>query len=113
MYHPGKVIAIFSPSDSNIISDDSSVQVTMRMWDENVITMQVSPKISKKIKEGDIVLCDYRPMKGLSVPVPRNVVIKILRGKQAEKMWQEYREVFEKRSKKESKERLAQQSYIA
>ena len=112
MYHPGKVVAVLSPSDKGIIADDSSVQVTLRMWDDNVLTMLVAPKLSKKVREGDLVLCDYRPEKGMSVPVPRNVVVKILRGKQADKMWQEYKEVHEKRNKRESKEKLAQQSYI-
>ncbi|MFA6213893.1 MAG: hypothetical protein WC717_01310 [Candidatus Micrarchaeia archaeon] len=112
MYHPGKVVAVLSAGDKSISSADSSVQATLRMWDENVLTMLVSPKIAKKVREGDIVLCDYRPESGMSVPVPRNLVVKILRGRQAEKMWQEYKEVHEKRSKRESKEKFAQQSYI-
>jgi hypothetical protein len=112
MYHPGKVVAVLSPSDKGIMSADASVQATLRMWDDNVLTMLVEPKLAGKLREGDVVLCDYRPEKGMSVPVPRNVVVKILRGKQAEKMWHEYREVHEKRNKRESKEKLAQQSYI-
>jgi len=112
MYHPGKIVAVLSPSDKGIVSADASVQATLHMWDENVLTMLVAPKIAKKIREGDIVLCDYRPEGKMSVPVPRNVVVKILRGRQSEKMWQEYREVHEKRSKRENKEKQAQQSYI-
>lgn len=115
MYHPGKVVAILSPSDKGVASSDASVQATLRMWDENVLTMLVAPKIAGKLREGDIVLCDYRPEQGMSVPVPKNLVVKILRGKQAERMWAEYREVHEKKSKRESKEmreKLAQQSYI-
>ena len=112
MYHPGKVVAVLSPSDKGIMSADASVQATLRMWDENVLTMLVSPKLASKVKEGDIVLCDYRPEEKMSVPVPRNVVVKILRGKQAEKMWAEYREVHEKKSRRESKEKQSQQSYI-
>jgi hypothetical protein len=97
------------------MSCDASVQATLRMWDENVLTMLVEPKIAGKLREGDIVLCDYRPERGMSVPVPKNLVVKILRGRQAERMWTEYREVHEKKSKRESKEmreKLAQQSYI-
>ena len=112
MYHPGKVIAVLSPKDGKIASADSSVQATMRMWDENVLTMDVAPKIAAKIREGDIVLCDYRPAKGLSVPVPRNTIVKILKGKASERMWQEYREVYEKKKKHDTKEKEAQQSYI-
>ena len=115
MYHPGKVVAVLSPSDKGITSADASVQVTLHMWDENVLTMLVAPKIASKVREGDMVLCDYRPEAKMSVPVPRNVVVKILRGKQAEKMWAEYREVHERKKKhenKEMKEKFAQQSYI-
>ncbi len=106
---------MLSPSDKGVVSSDLSVQATLRMWDENVLTMLVAPKIAKKVHEGDIVLCDYRPEAGMSVPVPRNVVVKVLRGRQAAKMWAEYREVHERKSKrenKEMKEKLAQQSYI-
>ena len=41
MYHPGKVVAVLSPKEKGIISSDISVQVTLRMWDENVLTMAV------------------------------------------------------------------------
>ena len=115
MYHPGKVIAVLSPSDKGISSSDRSVQATLCMWDENVLTMLVAPKIASKVREGDIVLCDYRPEAKMSVPVPRNIVVKILRGRQAEKMWAEYRGVHERKKKhesKEMKEKFAQQSYI-
>jgi len=112
MYHPGKVIAVLSPKEKGIISSDISVQVTLRMWDENILTMAVEPKISARIREGDMVLCDYRPEKGHSVPVPRNVVVKILKGKSADKMWREYKEVHDKRKRHDTKEKEAQQSYI-
>ena len=112
VYHPGKVIAVLSPKDRSVLSADASVQATMKMWDDNVLTMLVAPKIAGRIREGDLVLCDYRPEKGLSVPVPRNVIMKILKGKSAEKMWQEYREIHEKKKGRERSEKEAQQSYI-
>ncbi len=112
MFHPGKVIAVLSPKDKGVISADKSVQATMRMWDENVLTMEVAPKIAGRLREGDIVLCDYRPSKGLSVPVPSNTIVKILKGKAAERMWQEYREVQEKKKRREHSDKEAQQSYI-
>ena len=112
MYHPGKIIVVLSSTDKNIVSSDASTQATLRMWDENVLTMAVAQKIASKIREGDIVLADYRPAKGLSVPVPSNIIVKILRGKSAEKMWNEYREVYDKRKKNEHNEKQAQQSYI-
>ena len=112
MYHPGKIIAVLSQKDKGIQSADSSVQATIKMWDENVLTMLVAPRLASKVKDGDMVLCDYRPAKGLSVPVPRNIIVKILAGKAAEKMWQEYREIHEKKRKHDTKEKEAQQSYI-
>ena len=112
MYHPGKVIAIMSPKEKGVLSSDSSVQATMKMWDDNVLTMLVDAKIAPKVKVGDLVLADYRPEKGLSVPVPRNVIVKILRGKSSEGMWREYREVHEKKRKHETREKEVQQSYI-
>jgi len=112
VYHPGKVIAVLSPKDKGVLSADASVQATMKMWDDNVLTMLVAPKLAGRIRAGDVVLCDYRPEKGLSVPVPRNVIVKILKGKSAEKMWEEYREVHEKKKGRERSEKEAQQSYI-
>ena len=112
MYHPGKVIAVLSPKDKGVLSADASVQATMKMWDDNVLTMLVATKLASKIREGDMVLCDYRPEKGLSVPVPRNTIVKILKGKAAERMWQEYREVQEKKKRQEHSEKQSQQSYI-
>jgi len=112
MYHPGKVIAVLSPKEKGVLSSDASVQATMKMWDDNVLTMGVEPKIAPKLKVGDIVLADYRPEKGMSVPVPRNTIVKILRGASADRMWATYREVHEKRKRHETREKEAQQSYI-
>jgi len=112
MYHPGKVVAVLSSKDKGIAAADTSVQATLRMWDENVLTMLVEPKLAGKIREGDLVLADYRPEKGMQVPVPRNIVVKILKGKAADKMWREYREVFDKRKRHETRDKEAQQSYI-
>ena len=103
-------MAILSPKDA--VSCDKSVQATLRMWDDNVLTMLVDARIAGKLREGDMVLCDYRPEKGLAAPIPRNVVIKILRGKVAERMWHEYKEVHDKRRRHDSRESQAQQSYI-
>lgn len=112
MYHPGKVIVVLSPKESGMISADASVQATMRMWDDNVLTMLVAPKIAGKIKEGDVALADYRPESKSTVPVPRHIIIKILRGKAADRLWKEYREVHDKRKKHETRENQVQQSYI-
>lgn len=112
MYHPGKVIAVLSGRDKGSLSSDASVQAVLRMWDDNVLTMLVERKLAAKIREGDMVLADYRPEKGMSVPVPRHVVVKILSGKAAERAWREYRDIYEKRKRHETREKEQQQSYI-
>ncbi len=61
MYHPGKVLAVFSTKDKNV-RGESNVQATLEMWDENVITFLVAPEIAESIKKGDIALVDYRPV---------------------------------------------------
>ena len=40
MYHPGKIIEIFSAS-KDVKSTDTSIQVTLEMWDENILTFQI------------------------------------------------------------------------
>lgn len=112
MYHPGKVVAVLSAKDRNIVSADATVQATLRMWDDNVLTVIAAPGLATKMREGDIVLVDYRPEKGMSVPVPKNVIVKIIRGRPAERIWREYLEVHEKRRKRDTKEIQGQQSYI-
>ena len=112
MYHIGKVVAVLTPKDKNVLSSDASVQAVLKMWDENVLTMIVAKPLASAIREGDFVLADYRPQKGLSVPVPSNIIVKILRGKPAEKVWQEYREVYERKKRTERGDKQASQSYI-
>ncbi len=112
MYHLGKVVEVFRPTDRDVTSADSSVQATMRMWDENVLTMLVAPKLSGKIKEGQVVLVDYRPSPEHQAPVPTHIVIKVIEGKRADAAWKIYREVYEKQRRSEDK-RPPAQSYIA
>lgn len=98
MYHPGKVIEIFSSKDKNIKSADTSTQALLEMWDENMITLLVEPPIGKDIKKGDIVLVDYRPMP--TSPAPRLTVTKILRGNAAKETWNVYKDHFRKQKVK-------------
>ena len=112
MYHLGKVVEVFRPTDRDVVASDASVQATLRMWDENVITMMVAPKIAGKIKEGQVVLVDYRPDPEHRPPVPSHIVVKIIEGKRAEAAWKVYREVYEKQRRNEEK-RPPAQSYIA
>ena len=95
MYHPGRVLEVFSTKDKNIDGVDTSTQAMLEMWDENLITVLVEAQISSKIKKDDVVLVDYRPMQ--SQPVPRMTVIKILRGPAAKRTWGVYKDHHSKR----------------
>lgn len=112
MYHPGKILEVFKAHDKDVVSSDNSVQATMRMWDENVLTMLVAPKLAAKIKGGQIVLVDYRPEPARRAPVPSHTVVKIISGKKAEAVWKAYREVFERQQKKAAAPVQPAQSYI-
>lgn len=93
MYHPGKVIEIFSYRGREIESAEATTQAAVEMWDDNVLTFLVHPKLAGKLKEGDIVLVDYSPSgASKAVPVPRNLIVKILRGKSGARAWERYKE---------------------
>lgn len=89
MYHPGQVIEILSGSDRNVEASDSSVQVMIEMWDENLITVGVDPHISKAVKKGDIILIDYT--------TPKLTAVKILKGSVGKTIWNAYKENYIKR----------------
>ncbi len=93
MHHPGKVLKVFSPSNSNVISSDSNTQAMLSMWDENLITTGVHQSLESKIKEGDIVLVDYEPVSS-TVPIPKLLITKILRGETATETWRAYGEKY-------------------
>jgi len=112
MYHPGKILEVFKAHDKDVVSSDSSVQATMRMWDENVLTMLVAQKIAGKVKSGQTVLVDYRPDNSMKAPVPSHTVVKIISGKKADAVWKAYREVYEKQQKKAAAPVQPAQSYI-
>ena len=90
MYHPGKVIEVFSNKDKNIDSNDDSTQAMLEMWDDNLITVLVDIKLNSKVKKDDIVLVDYRPMQ--TQPVPRLTIVKVLKGATAKRTWSIYRD---------------------
>lgn len=114
VYHPGKVIEIFKKTDKDVICADESAQAVLDMWDENVLTMLASPKISARIKPGQLVLVDYRADEKHNPPVPRHEIVKIITGKRAQKIWAAYKDMLEKRKRKAKPEAIvpAEQSYI-
>ncbi len=95
MYHLGKVQLVYSPKSKNIVSNDTSVQVAVKMWDENLMNGDVEASLAEKIKAGDIVLVDYSPLP--STPAPRVTVTKILKGEEGKRAWKLFEEYYDKR----------------
>ncbi len=95
MHHPGEVVAIFRPGDKDVKSADKDTLATVKMWDENILTLVVDSTIASDLKQGDKVLVDYRPQ-NLSTGdkpalVQKQLVAKIIRGGRAEQIWKEYK----------------------
>jgi len=95
IYHPGKVIEVISES-KEVISVDNKIQILLEMWDDNVITCDISDKLAKKVKEDDIVLVDYGPISE-KLTMPKHEVVKVVKGKTAEKIWDKYRSHYRKK----------------
>ncbi|MCD6476658.1 MAG: hypothetical protein J7K26_00630 [Candidatus Aenigmarchaeota archaeon] len=100
MFHPGVVIEIFKKG-KDVKSIDNSVQVTLEMWDENILTFNISTTLAKYLKENDIVLVDYSPISE-KLPAPKHKIVKILKGKKGIKMWNKYKEFLRKRKPKQT-----------
>jgi|SRR3989338_4117841 len=90
MYHPGKILKLFSPKDKEVLSADDNLHALIEMWDENIFTVLVDAKLASKIREGDVVIVDYYPISPQS-QIPKRIVTKILRGKASEALWTTYK----------------------
>ena len=114
MYHPGKVIEVFRKSDKDVISSDDTAQAVLEMWDENTLTLLVNPKLVAKVKTGQMVLVDYRPDEKREAPVPKHEIVKIISGKKATRIWNIYRDIYERKKRKErvTVQKTPAQSYI-
>ncbi|VVB58794.1 Uncharacterised protein [Candidatus Anstonella stagnisolia] len=112
MYHPGKVLKVFSKADKDVIAADTTTQALLMMWDENVLTLLVDAKLAGKVKDGDIVLVDYRPLAGLTAPMPKQIVTKVIRGKKADALWKEYEQVRARQRQAAAAAAQRGQSYI-
>lgn len=88
-------MTIYSPKGKDVISADTRTQALLEMWDDNILTCDVDKKIESKIKEGDVVLVDYS-FADPKIPMAKQIVIKILRGKTAKTTWTVYQENFAK-----------------
>ena len=90
MYHPGKVVGVYSEG-KDIVGADKTVQATLKMWDDNLVTLLVDENIGKEIKAGDVVLVSYRPLQNIpGQAVPSMTIVKILRGEAGKKIMKEY-----------------------
>lgn len=99
MYHPGKIVEIFSDRGNGVASAEATTQATVEMWDDNILTFSVHPKLKQKIKAGDLVLVDYTPVQvSKMMAAPRNLIVKILRDKSGERVWDKYREFHKNRA---------------
>ena len=88
MYHLGRTLKIYR--------DKKATQATLEMWDDNIVTCDVSPTIAKNVTEGSYVLVDYNPIAGFSMPVPQQLVVKVLGNKEGSEACNIYRSKFEK-----------------
>lgn len=89
LYHPGKVLKVLKNNEKTVLGSDHAIFATVLMWDENLLTVTAEAGLGEKLKEGDVVFIDYDP-KYPTLPVPRQVIVKILRGETAKKIWKEY-----------------------
>ncbi len=118
IHHPGEVLEIIRPGDSDIKSADEDTLATLRMWDDNILTLVVDPKISSNVSIGNKVLVDYRPVElptNANMPViAKQRISKVLKGKRAETIWKEYRKVFEQQTQRQSQTAVQRppESYI-
>lgn len=97
MYHIGKVLNILI-AGKEVVSADESVQAVIEMWDKNILTFIVHPKIVKEVKKDSYVLVDYRSINE-KLPVPRHLIIKVLKGKTAEDVWKHYKKFLNDKQK--------------
>ncbi len=91
MYHIGKVVKIYRKREK-----DLGVQATIEMWDENVLTLEVDPRVSKEITVGSFILADYRPISGMTVPAAKQLVTRVLDDADATEVWALYKQQAER-----------------
>ena len=98
-FHLGKVLKVIKPG-KDVLAIDSSVHAIVEMWDNNQLMITVEHAIAAEIKESDVVVVDYNPIEGLSSPVPKQVIVKILRGKLGKECWNLFRKHYSEKTKK-------------
>jgi len=99
MYHLGKVEAVYSPKDKNIVGEDNSTQALVEMWDSPKVIFRVADPIADKVKKDDFVLVDYT-LRGAGQLAPRQIIVKILGRKLGTESWKSAQDWLEERKKK-------------
>ncbi len=100
MFHVARVLKIFRAGDKEVVSSDSSTQAIVRMWDQNQFTFLVEPSLSGEVKEGSVVLVDYTPQNA-QTPIPKNTIVKVLKGEMGKKSWELFQQYDAERRKKQ------------
>lgn len=103
-YHPGKVLTVITAKNKDVVGT-TNVQATIEMWDENLFTFLVDKSIESSIREGQVVLVDYRPAEPSSAN-PNFIAVKILRGKTASSVWERYKKFHEKSRESRKQQKL-------
>ncbi|MFH1588761.1 MAG: hypothetical protein ABIA76_05485 [Candidatus Diapherotrites archaeon] len=112
VYHLGKIMEIFSFDSKEVVSAEPNLQVTVKMWDENQLIMDVDQKIALKIKKNDIVLVDYNPVQIGGQAVPKQIIVKILNKKLAERAWNSFKEYSDKKKNQKQSSEFGNQGMI-
>lgn len=113
MFHIGLVVEVIDPKSKGVVSADASVQAVVRMWDNNLLILEVDKKISGKVKKRNYVLCDYMPMSPESRHRNLNIS-KIIPKDQGGKIWKEFQAEMDRRKNmlKQLKPSTPYQPYI-
>lgn len=101
-FHLGKVLKVIR-ADKGVVASDSSVQAVVEMWDKNQLVLNVESSIAPQLRVNDVVLVDYNPIPGISPPVPKQTIIKALRGRQGRECWELFKKYFGEKTKQKKR----------
>jgi hypothetical protein len=110
-FHIGKVLKVIKPA-KDVLSADPCVQAIVEMWDQNQIVLSVEHAIASQLQESDIVIVDYSPIEGFPQPVPKQTIVKVLRGRQGKSCWELFKKYFGERNKKMKQREVLEQPGI-
>lgn len=116
IHHPAEVLAVFKPGNKSVKSSDADTLATVKMWDDNILTLVVDTSIANELNEGDKVLVDYRPQNlgtaDKPVVVQKQLVTKIIRGDRADLIWKEYKRWYGVQKQKATQQHSIDSDYM-